>query len=595
MCVNLQTAKKLVRWYINYGCTCSLSTRLSRVLGSLGGGVDAATVRSRPNLDEGKSSILKVPVRVTSLIENVLLERALTKPDLAAAAFDLSDKLVYCDCNNTKGNFDVASMAVWENCINNTGIKKSKINVTCPSCTLKQVKGGGATPTPLITYLRKNAMEEVFSDRAELKRLYVALLTGAAAGGCGVYSDSAQQSSFNGSWTCLLFHNNKETKIEAEVVISNRVKHSSRLQPKCICSDLLYAICSTNGDTEFAYRAQNIAVIEGGEFLYFSYTIFNEGGPFDFKPDLRMLLKDEPVSEINNLATMHQVSPSTLSVSPPSSSCSKYDKLKTKPYGITSTTTAVAPPKKISHKEVNKSLTNTDNNQVDMQSLMMTVLSNKNKKRNNTFSKRGNSDQQPSSKKKKINSGTQVTIKNAWVSTGKTTVDNCQKNYIVPCPQIEEVSISHHQKNNFYTPAIKHSIRINNTPINLFVKKYTTKYILPHENVLFSPPIISRVNFNRFKVLTSVSSFFDRVEVVVSSHDSFPLCNNTAHSTILRLLSHIRENSLKRSIQVASSNGIEFVIKAPTTNVGIPISNREIQERQLCTASTLSMLAGLAT
>ena len=91
MAADLRTAEKLVRWYNEMACGCPLSTRITRVLGSLGGGVDAVAVRSRPNLD---SDIVKeIPECISNLIEVVLLERALTKPDLAASAFDMADKL----------------------------------------------------------------------------------------------------------------------------------------------------------------------------------------------------------------------------------------------------------------------------------------------------------------------------------------------------------------------------------------------------------------------------------------------------------------------------------------------------------------------
>ena len=123
------------------------------------------------------------------------------------------------------------------------------------------------------------------------------------------------------------------------------------------------------------------------------------------------------------------------------------------------------------------------------------------------------------------------------------------------------------------------------------------KYILPPTNTLFSPPLIIKTSFNRYKVISGAPAFFERVEVKEDDDDdddSVVLDNNAAHAAILRLLACIRENSLKRSVEAASAKGLSLLIKTPTTNIGVPVSCKEIQTRQLCTATILGMLAGLA-
>lgn len=595
MAIDVRTAEKLVRWYTGYSCPCPLSNRVSRVLGSLGGGVDAAYVRSRPNLEQSASN-KRIPSRITTLIEGILLERTLMRPDFAASAFGVHERLVYCACNNTKGNFEVSSMSVWGVDLNEEVSSGGVLHVTCPTCTVERLSAvtpdsKTKNPVSLISFFRTIAEREVFSERAELKRLYSVLLAGSAAGGGGVYKDSCQQSSFNGSWTCLLLHSGDElnrtrnTKLEAEVLVSNKIKHSARLQPKCVCSDLLYAVFSTSGAPEFAYQATNISVIEGGEFLYFTYVLFEEGGPFDNKSDLKVLLNNEPTSE----TTCLQAAAASSSTATSASSSEEED--GDKKHHSTLKRLDTPSPQHVKKK---------NNNEVDIQMLLFTVLNNKCTSGNK---KRGKVGGPPPNKRRKKcatdddydGSGNPPSDTTTTTTSGVTT----KKDFIVPCPQIEEYTIFSQQRinalNNGDSSVIKHPVTVNDTVFSITVRQHRKKYIVPVDNVLFSPPVISRTGFNKFRVLSGLSSFFDRIEVVVAGRvDSVALGNNTAHAAILRLLSHIRENSLKRSVELASTKGVNFVVKTPTTNIGVPVSVREIQERQLCTASTLGMLAGLA-
>lgn len=592
MAIDTRTAEKLVRWYTEYSCPCPLSNRVSRVLGSLGGGVDAAYVRSRPNLEQSASD-KRIPSRITTLIEGILLERTLMRPDFAASAFGVHERLVYCACNNTKGNFEVSSMSVWGVDLNEEVSSGGVLHVTCPVCTVERLStvtpdSKTKNPVSLISFFRTIAEREVFSERAELKRLYSVLLAGSAAGGGGVYKDSCQQSSFNGSWTCLLLHSGggggggelnrtRNTKLEAEVLVSNKIKHSARLQPKCVCSDLLYAVFSTSGAPEFAYQAANISVIEGGEFLYFTYVLFEEGGPFDNKSDLKVLLNNEPTSE----TTCLQAAAASSSTAAANASSSEEEDGDKKHHSTLKRLDAPSP------QHVSNKVRKNNNNEVDIQMLLFTVLNNKCSSGNK---KRGKVGGPPPAKRRK---------KCATDDHEGTGNSSSKKNFIIPCPQIEEYTIFSQQRinalNNGDSSVIKHPVTVNDTVFSITVRQHRKKYIVPVDNVLFSPPVISRTGFNKFRVLSGLSSFFDRIEVVVAGTiDSVALGNNTAHAAILRLLSYIRENSLKRSVELASTKGVNFVIRTPTTNIGVPVSVREIQERQLCTASTLGMLAGLA-
>ena len=535
MAIDLNTAEKLVRWYNELACGCPLSTRVSRVMGSMGGGVDAAAVRSRPNLE--KYGEKKISQRVSNLIEGILLQRALSKPDLVAAAFDMSDRLLYCACNSIRGNFNLSSMTAWES------EDAAIIKVTCPYCTIEY--GGQCTlvkPIPLMTLFKRKAEQEICPERSETKRLYNALLN--SAGGC------YQQTSFNGSWTCLIFGKLSSTTIEAEVLVSNKISHTVRLQPVCVCADLLYAICSTTGGSEFAFKARNVSVIEGGEFLYFRYTIFEEGGPFDSKTDIKNLVNTEPTSETDGCL----IAANTFS-----SSSSSEEELPLPP-----------PVKK---RQISSGGKMSTTNEVDTHSLLLTILS------NNRKGKR---------KKRKRTINNKLPVE---VSSEK--IDKCKAEYILPCPQIEEQTINAYQRQNYMSynnKVIKHLVKINGTEFNLCVRSFRKKYVMPPSHTLFSPPLIIRTSYNRYKIISGVLTFFDRVELEETC-GSVTLDNNAAHSAILRLLSYIRENSLKRSVEVTNLN---VIIKTPTTNIGIPISTKEIRDQQLCTATTLSMLAGLA-
>ncbi|KAK8375102.1 hypothetical protein O3P69_012498, partial [Scylla paramamosain] len=93
-----EMAEKIVRWHMEFGCKCNDSTRLDRVLGMLGGGVDTTSVRSRPFL-ETREDDEKVPAKISDIIHLVLKERSLTNPQVATAVFKRNRKQYsFCEC-----------------------------------------------------------------------------------------------------------------------------------------------------------------------------------------------------------------------------------------------------------------------------------------------------------------------------------------------------------------------------------------------------------------------------------------------------------------------------------------------------------------
>ena len=607
MPIELKTAEKLVRWYNDLACGCPLSQRVSRVLGSLGGGVDAAAIRSRPDLDAERCDDVKVPQRVTRLVEGVLLERALASPDLAASAFDMADKLVYCSCNNVRGNFNLSTMTAWTPIPSPSSFPSNPIKVTCPSCTSDFGKGGpnpDFRPTPLISLFRSKAEREVFPDRAETKRLYAALL--GATGGCGRYG--SQQSTFNGSWTCLVFNRSDPTTVEADVVISNRVSPSVRLQPMCVCSELLFAVTSSFSP-EHVYKARNITVVEGGEFLYFRYTVFEEGGPFDYKVDVRAIINSEPTSETECLAAAAAQAKNSRSGAPSSSfsnsssSSSGEDEEPSpaiKRRKLNNNNVAARNNNNNNNRDDNKSAISrmSTTNEVDVQSLLMTVLSRGNKARTSKTSSA------PIRCKRRFNNNNNNNSKALPVAAESCTdaketaaTPECKSNYILPCPQIEEQTMMAFQRQSclsYESKVVKHPVNIKNLTFNVDARPFRKQLMSPPSHTLFSPPLVIRTGLNRYRIISGVMQFFDSVEVE-EDYGAVSLGNNAAHSATLRLLSYIRENSLKRCVQTAPGKGFNVVKKTATTNIRVPISSKETRQRQLCTATTLGMLAGLAT
>nr|BDT63081.1 MAG: wsv440-like protein [Sicyonia whispovirus] len=594
--VSRKIAEDLVRWYAAYGCDCKYSRRLATVLGSLGGGVDAASVRSRANAPASGAS-RGVNPRVVELIETVLLERSLSGPDLAAAAFDLNDKISYCPCNASRSNCDVTSFSVWET--KNGGALKA----TCPSCTLEiacsdadslgEDEGNESRPVgpvALTALLRKRAEEEADPARAETKRLWAALMLGGTSGGRGSCSQATHKSSFGGSWTSLLFEcdrgseNGRRLRLKSEVLVSNSIKQSVRLQPNCVCSDLLYAVCSAAGERNCAYRVRDLEVL-GGEFLYFSYVLFEEGGVFDAKAHMCDLVATEPASEVASLGA------------PPRG-----------PEGDD----ARQPPRKKNRPDADPTDKMTTDNEVDVQTLLMTVLAGhrapdaasvprKRTKKRTKGSVRGDAHREARGTVGAVNDTITLAAGRGRgdSETRASPSEKCEKDVVLPCPQICEQSFAEHLRSRPPGPDVIHTSRLGGACFKMPARIFRKHFLLPWQSVLFSPPVVVRVNFNRYRVLTGLSTFFDRVEVVGTpgAHAGVRLDVNAAHGAVLRMLARLRENSVRRSLEAGVSEGagrFGLLLKNPSTNLGMRIPSKEIRARRLGAASTLGMLAGMA-
>ena len=233
--LSTHTAEKLVRWYNGLGCKCALANKVSRALSYMGPSspVDAATIRSRPTIESNEEE--QVPERVHRVIQRVLLERSLAGASTAASVFDMSERLAFCSCNDTLGNYPASAMSAMRD---DSSTTDNTIKVVCPACVSYRE---GVTMSPLVDVLIKESQKQKIDQEDKEKRdIYSVLMN--ASGGCG-RDGRGRMSTFSGSWTCLLF-NAEARRIDAEFLVSNRVSTSVRLQPHCICSELMCAISS---------------------------------------------------------------------------------------------------------------------------------------------------------------------------------------------------------------------------------------------------------------------------------------------------------------------------------------------------------------
>lgn len=72
-------------------------------------------------------------------------------------------------------------------------------------------------------------------------------------------------------------------------------------------------------------------------------------------------------------------------------------------------------------------------------------------------------------------------------------------------------------------------IKINGTEFNACVRPFRKKYFMPPPPTLFSPPLIIRTSYNRYRIISGAPAFFDRVELEETC-GSVTLDNNAAHS-----------------------------------------------------------------
>lgn len=543
--ISKQTAIKLVRWNKVLGCKCDTSTTLERVLGTLGGGIDAMTVRSRPMLEVREKQA--VPSRISEVIQRVFLERSLSSAETAVSIFKNCGKTFsFCSCSDSRGNASVSILTAWE-------IQNGAVDVTCPFCTSKYRAGPFVTSQPLMQMLVK----DVVSSDALLEKLY-ALLIG-ATGGCGRNSE-ARFSSFNGSWTCLVY-NTENLTIDAEFLVSNVVSASCRLQPVCPCNEILYMVSGlihTDDKLKFAFKATEIKILGGGEFLYMRYPVFRQGGVFDRVPQkaLRHIVDNEPrgVSEEGYVEL-------------------KANRESDATSSATSTSTTPVPNKK---KHRKKQVENMEDNVVNFQHLMSIIL---------TTGKRSASSM---SEKRKRNS---VDPEPASVEESRFTEESI---FILPSPQVEEQCISNYQKSNQSTPIDRvRVIHSSGDKHVLDVKRIfeNSRVVCPVNNTIISPPLVIREYFNSYKVLSGLLMYFDRIEEESATN---LLDDNAAISVTFKLLSQIRENSLRRDIEVLSEGKANPVSRRtlPARN-NIVLSHRDIDKEEVCTETILNILGGL--
>ena len=540
--VSRETAEKIVRWHMEFGCKCNDSTRLDRVLSKLGGGVDTASVRSRPFL-ETREDDEKVPAKISDIIRLVLKERSLTNPQVATAVFKRNRKRYsFCECSDQRGNCSVSVMTAWFN-----NIDDKDIEVTCPSCADDYSRRRGSAMKKSMPLTKMLTFGSSTGDITE-QLLSMSLST---TGGCGRNSE-ARLSSFNGSWTGLTYNIEKKT-IDGEILMSNAVFSSCRLQPSCSCSEILYIVSSMVGkleeeDVKFAFKASEVKILGGGEFLYIKYPIYRQGSIFDRVSSraFKRLVASEP----NGLAVSETM---------------KEEEEDDDSEGLT--TDKMPPPPPLKN-------TTEHDNVVDMQQLMAMMLSNgKNSRRKGgNKRKRGYSDD---------------------MSGG-------QSSFLLPSPQIDEKRITIYQQTLLTIPT--EAMRItwscgDSHLLNIKRLPETGKKILhPSNNTILSPPLIIRTKYNVYKVLSGLLMFFDHIEEE-TSRASISLNDNAAHQATFKLLSRIRESSFRKSVAAINE---EDNVHVSVQNVppklergGVSLSQLEVNKREICSATTLNILASL--
>lgn len=119
-----------------------------------------------------------------------------------------------------------------------------------------------------------------------------------------------------------------------------------------------------------------------------------------------------------------------------------------------------------------------------------------------------------------------------------------------------------------------------------------SKLLLPPVCNLLSPPIVSRIAFNRYRLVTGLGSFFDLVSIDIAQgvDKTITLDDRAIYGEFLNLLSTIKENCVTRIFNSASAEVLDV-----QSNIGVTISNGEAIQRELCSASILSMLASLTS
>nr|BDT63230.1 MAG: wsv440-like protein [Hemigrapsus takanoi nimavirus]GBG35335.1 wsv440-like protein [Hemigrapsus takanoi nimavirus] len=572
--VSRGTAEKIVRWHTEFGCRCRDSKRLDRVLGILGGGVDTASMRSRPFL-ETRENDEKVPAKISDIIHLVLKERSLTNPQVATAVFKRNRKRYsFCECSDQRGNCSVSVMTAWFNDINDKDIE-----VTCPSCAddYSRRRGSVMKKSMSLTRILTAAVSGGGPSAGDITEQLLSM-TLSTTGGCGRNSE-ARLSSFNGSWTGLTYNIAKKT-IDGEILMSNAVFSSCRLQPSCSCSEILYIVSSMIGkleeeDVKFAFKASEVKILGGGEFLYIKYPIYRQGSVFDrvSSKTLKRVLTSEP----NGLAVCETMKEEDDDSGGSSIKKPMTDKVPPQP----------PPPVKASkNRRDAENATTEHGNVVDMHQLMAMMLS-KGKSSSIARQKGGN-------KRKRDES-----------LTGG--MGQASSIFLLSPPHINEKCITLYQQTLLTIPT--KAVRISWSSgdshlLNVKILPETGKKILyPSNNTILSPPLIIRTEYNVYRVLSGLLMFFDHIEKETSCA-SISLNDNAAHQATFKLLSRIRESSLRKSVAAINEEGdVHVSVKSVPPKLinnsngsgggGVSLSQLEVNKREICSATTLNILASL--
>lgn len=531
MKIDQTTAVKLTQWYSTFNCSCSASSRVQRLFGSLGGGVSASKIRST-----GASAAISIidqknplPDRVAEVMTGVMLERALSTPDVIMSIFGLTGSTVYCGCNSTRPNYNTSTMMVWED------TKNGSLRITCPECSTSMATS--ANPVSLPAFLRRQLRRsDLTKTERETLNVYSALVS--AAGGCGrSVHQQCQPATFRGSWTSLIL---VEDGIDAEFLVSNAVSCSLRLQHQCVCSDILYIMTPliASDPERFAFSPLCVQVVGGGEYLYCRYSIFRIGGKLDMP---------------QSTPTVEQLFNQEQSLSS--------DSLKRELEQRLSKRGDCHGPK--------RSAATVGTDDIDIRSMLQTVL----------FKGAVNS-RNPSKTTNRLYEAVEAAVDGKI--KGNTT------ELVLPPPQIQEVNVAQHLRR---LKSERIGVSLNNTgSVNVDVAKITpqrtsTLFYPPVCN-LVCPPIISRTAFNRYKIMTGLGAFFDRIEVENTA--PVVLDDQSIHGAFLQLLSTIKENYIAKSLDTQKVSTVDV-----PSNIGVTISRSEIIQRQLCKSTTLKVLASL--
>lgn len=586
---------QVTQWYSRFNCSCPTSPRLLRLLSSLGGGVSATQIRSGVAVSSTTPSDCEtkqpIPDRVADIVSNVLLERSLTIPRSLFSIFGLEcSNVVFCECSGSRPNYSAATMMVWQsNDDQYSHQPRNRLEVTCPLCSITRYKQSNSdeVPIPLPVYLRRRCLTNGFSLNPIIRETwnaYSALVS--ASGGCGRgMHQPSQAATFRGSWASLLLvEDNAQDKVyglDGEFLVSNAVGSCLRLQQRCICSDLMYFVSAATAKdlSQFAFSPISLQILGGGEYLYGRYIIFRTGGPLDTLPSTANKDGGQRLFQQNGGTGRSDAIGSEMArrLSSASKKMNSPQIHRHRTHRPTSNGNH-----HIQHSmTTNSSTTDIGKNVISIQTMLHTVLSKGAVNRRHLSGSHALSMNQ-------LHAAVDAAVDAQMV--GET------KHLILPPPQIEELDV--HEYIRQLCP-VKVTVDLTMTNIGIEVARSChadppsfSKLLLPPVCNLLSPPIVSRIAFNRYRLVTGLGSFFDLVSIDIAQgvDKTITLDDRAIYGEFLNLLSTIKENCVTRIFNSASAEVLDV-----QSNIGVTISNGEAIQRELCSASILSMLASLTS